>query len=373
MQNRNSATLARAVRNALLGSGSALALLAASAPAQALDVEVGGYIKADFIYDFDQDLGDTLSASSVATGDTESDPSFRAHAKQTRFNLSASNDDYSIRFEADLFTGDGNELVSNSRHLRLRHAYAQAGKLLIGQTWSTFMDKRFIAYPSTVDFAGPAGVTFVRQTQIRYAPGNGFEVALENPETRILGETARDTTPDLVARYDHSGDRVNWFIAGVLRQFEVAGGANDGESTSDGGINLGVSFNLGGDTLAANAVVNGGRYTYYGFANPEAVIDNGSLETVDEVGLQIFYEHNWGGPMAAKTLISYGMVTFDDEHQAILGANAPEEIGTFHINYRWSPYQNVNYGIELSSATREDFSGEDGDATRLQFGAQYVF
>ena len=58
------------------------------------------------------------------------------------------------RIEADFFSGDGNELISNSRHLRLRHAFFEAGNWLFGQTWSLMMDRDFIAYGTTVDLPG---------------------------------------------------------------------------------------------------------------------------------------------------------------------------------------------------------------------------
>jgi hypothetical protein len=366
--------LSKTALHTSLTLGAAIGLLLSSSSVQALDVKFGGYVKADFIYDFDQDLGDDLSASSVSTGNTDSNSSFRAHAKQSRFNITGTHEDYTVKLEADLFTSDSSELVSNSRHVRLRHAYGKAGNLLIGQTWSTFMDKSFIAYPSTVDFSGPAGVAFARQAQIRLSLANGFEFSLENPETRIAGEETRDTMPDIVARYDHNGDTLKWFAAGIVRQFEVANGANDGESTTDAGLHLGANFSFSDtDSFGANVLINGGRYTYFGFSNPEAVMVDGDLETIDEIGAQINYQHRWGGSMDAKTTISYGLVTFDDEFEAELGANAPEKISTIHANYRWSPFKGVNYGVELSAASREDFSGDDGDATRLQFGAQYIF
>src|SRR5437899_1248867 len=56
---------------------------------------------------------------------------------------------------------------TNSYNFRLRHAYGQFGGLLIGQTWSTFMDVDNA--PETVDFNGPIGSTFIRQPMVRYA------------------------------------------------------------------------------------------------------------------------------------------------------------------------------------------------------------
>ncbi|WP_322002865.1 hypothetical protein [Marinobacter alexandrii] len=47
-------------------------------------VTIGGYVKLDMIYDFDQDMGDSLFVAGLDTANSESDPSFRAHARQSR-------------------------------------------------------------------------------------------------------------------------------------------------------------------------------------------------------------------------------------------------------------------------------------------------
>ena len=70
------------------------------------------------------------------------------------------------RFEGDFFGSGGNQIFSNSTSFRLRHAFGSVGGLLAGQTWSNFMPIE--SYPGTVDFNGPAGLTFIRQAQLRY-------------------------------------------------------------------------------------------------------------------------------------------------------------------------------------------------------------
>jgi hypothetical protein len=63
--------LSSSIKNTLMSTGTAATLLAASSPApvdvEINNVKVGGYIEGDFIYDLDQDLGDTLSASGIDT------------------------------------------------------------------------------------------------------------------------------------------------------------------------------------------------------------------------------------------------------------------------------------------------------------------
>ena len=133
--------LATAVKRATLCAATA-ALLTTTSMAQAVEVTVGGYVKVDAIYDLDQDLGPSFFAGGIDTDpNASSDPSFQMHAKQSRLNFKAKEGDMKVVIEGDFFTGEGNQLISNSSGFRLRHAYGQVGNFLAGQTWSTFMDK----------------------------------------------------------------------------------------------------------------------------------------------------------------------------------------------------------------------------------------
>ena len=134
--------------------------------------KVGGYAKADFMYttrkSADQDVFDVVSGlvANARVPGTEGSERVRFHANQTRLNFDArSNTEYgTVRafIEFDFFGGQGNQRISNSQHARLRHAYVQFGNLLAGQTWSTFMI--LSALPDTLDFEGPGGLSFIRQT-----------------------------------------------------------------------------------------------------------------------------------------------------------------------------------------------------------------
>ena len=358
--------LAAAVKRATLCAATA-SLLTAGPMVQAIDIEIGGYVKTDATYDLDADLGPSLDASAVPTDpDESSDPTFRIHSLQSRLNFSGTHENMKVFIEADFFTDDSSELVSNSRHFRLRHAYFDVGNLTIGQTWSTFMDANWVLYPTTVDFAGPAGATFIRQSQFRWNVNENFDVAIENPENQVEGApSTRDTLPDIVLRYAKSGD-ISWQVAGLFQQFEVDGGAADGESESNFGATAGVNFKIGDDSsFSVKSNVNSNRYTYYGFSNPAAVVDGSDIELIDHTAFVTALNHDWGG---AQTTIAYGIVEFDDD---FLAPTDIDNISTFHINYRWSPYENVDFGVEVSYAQQELVNGDDGDNTRLQFGAKY--
>lgn len=229
-------------RSALLGSGAAVALLAAQVPASADEIEelrsqieglqkkmgkleaaqrrkrrvapaaaveagakprswklpgtntsmqIGGYAKLDLIYDINAFKGDSLGLVQTTARDGSAGArrqgNFRLHARQSRFWIRTWTPtdwgELETHIQGDFFGTGGNQLVSNSNSFRLRHAYGRLGPVLAGQTWTTFMILEGL--PDVLDFAGPAGDIFVRQAQIRYTHSFGGGTvavfAIENP------------------------------------------------------------------------------------------------------------------------------------------------------------------------------------------------
>ena len=133
------------------------------------------------------------------------------HARQSRLFVRTATlttwGDVNTPLEFDLFGTSGNESVSNSHNLRLRHAYGTLGGLLAGQTWSNFM--MVSALPETLDFGGPVGQTFVRQAQVRWTQpfsGDQWSVALENPETVVTRPDGSSLRADDDRVFDLTGN-----------------------------------------------------------------------------------------------------------------------------------------------------------------------
>ena len=105
--------------------------------------------------------------------------------------------------------------------------------------------------PEAADFVGPTdGVIFVRQAQIRYTKG-GFSVALENPETTLVGSTSSDrgALPDLTLRYGWKGDWGTFGVGALARQLKVDRPGYD-DSSFAGGLTVGGKWLMGSnDTL----------------------------------------------------------------------------------------------------------------------------
>jgi hypothetical protein len=103
-------------------------------PGTNTSVKIGGYVKADFIYDVDADLGDSFAASAIPADGSDADRksgNFRSHAKQTRLNFSTWTPtevgEVKLFIEGDFFGQGGNQTFSNSTTFRLRHAFGEIG------------------------------------------------------------------------------------------------------------------------------------------------------------------------------------------------------------------------------------------------------
>jgi len=128
-------------------------------------LKIGGYFKTDFIYDL-KPAGNTDSfiPSSIPIPTAVGVNNATVSVRPTRMNLdfrvpTAQFGDIRFYVEGDLFG-------TNATTPRLRHAYAQGRNLLIGQTFSNFMDPD--AFPDTLDFQGPNGMVSIRNPQLRY-------------------------------------------------------------------------------------------------------------------------------------------------------------------------------------------------------------
>ena len=309
----------------------------------------GGYAKFDAMFsDYSGPTPDTdalIRQFYVPTGiplDGDSDDiTADFQARETRINFradtkTAGGDSITAFIELDFFTtSGGNELVSNSRPPRLRHAFIKYNKWTFGQTWSTFHD--VAALPEALDFVGPAESTvFMRQPQIRYTTGN-LELAVENPEAFVAGagdvERGYSTMPDLIGRYTFKfGDKGSYLkVAGLYRNIKLYQDENGVQAdTTAWGVSASTKlmFGNGADLRAMVTVGDGvGRYIGLGFVRDGYVDVNNDIATAEAlayfVALRLPLGNKW------RTNIMYG--------------------------------------------ERELVNGTDGDFTRFQFSAKYAF
>ena len=356
------------------------------------DVKFTGYIKADALI---SDYSDgTLPSGSIGRefyipsltpvgGEGES-TQFDSHIRQSRFRFTTNTptedgDSITGVLELDfLVTDGGNERVSNSYTPRIRHAFIKYKNWLVGQTWTTFMDVG--ALPETLDFIGiTEGITFGRQTMVRYST-NGFEIALENPETTVTpygggGRIVADdnAVPDLIAAYTAKRDWGHVKVAGLLRQLSYDDGQGVDDTETSYGIVISGKYNLSnGDDIRFNANTGSGmgRYVALNASNGAVITPNGELEAIDSTGYAIAYRHVWTDKM--RSSFTFAALDVDNE-VALTGGSVTESTYSTRANLLYSPTRSLTVGAEYAYAKREVESGLEGDMNRVQLSAKYAF
>jgi len=319
-------------------------------------IEFGGYLKADARYV----TGDVAYRDFwIGSGTPSADSSqFKIHAKETRFNTKYTHGDVMAFIELDFYGGGGNEIVSNSSHPRIRHAFIKYDKWLMGQTWTTFMNTSALA--ETVDFAGATmGLVFNRQGQIRYTNG-GLQLSIENPETwgtDIHGDaasTANDSVPDFVGKYTFKGDWGNVSVAAVLQQV-------DSEVSDE----TGVGYSIAGRIKASGKndfrfQIHGGQTgRYVGVVASQGLV-NGKYE--DQTAYSVAYRHFWNE--GDRTNVFYGSVDTQ---------LSKKKRSQFGVNYFKALTKNLSVGVEYGRFMMDDDAIEDVSSDYVQLSAKFGF
>ena len=361
-------------------------------PGTDTEVEISGYIKADFIFDTSESVGDLFVTESLTTGAANDEQRFRAHARQSRlrFKTFTPTDlgEMTTHLEGDFFGNGGNEVFSNSHSFRLRHATATVGGLRIGQYWTNFMPIE--SYPATVDFQGPAGIPFIRQAQLRYThdlseqwsvsgsvensefSGRDANGAFSESTTRATNDfginAGLDQAPDITAATTYADDWGLVKLAGVGRYL---GSPNDqGDDAFGWGVNLSGNTEPWRDGILRGSLTYGdgvGRYILNGFGQDGFVDANGDVQTIEAYGATVQVGHN-----------------LTDNVQALLAFGRYEALDTFrpgdldntnsvHATLFWSPIDFVTFGTEVIYGNREDANGDSDDNVRFQQSVQVSF
>ena len=349
-------------------------------------VEIGGYIKTDFIFDFDEALGDAFNVDGITISDVGDNDRFRAHARQSRLFIKTSTDTnrgpLKTHLEFDFFGGGGNEIFSNSYSPRLRHAYGSWNGWTVGQTWSNFMPIE--SYPTTVDFNGPAGIPFIRQAQVRYtfpvSDQVSISASLENSEFSgrdAAGPIAESTTsgiragidtlPDFTLAATWKTDRALVKLAGLVRKFDSPASS---DTATGWGINLSGNASLwqGGTVYGSFTYGDGiGRYLING-ATQDAFVDAaGNLQTIEAFGATVAVSQ------ALSPKLTGGLALGYYEVNDTFAPTDTDNISTVHASLFYKPTKRMTVGAEVVYGRREIASGASDNATRLQTSVQFNF
>lgn len=363
-----------------------LILMAAALPmavnAANTEFSFGGFIKMDAMLstysngDVIDGYGRDYYAPSQIVPGTEPDTTeLDMTARNSRFNfktVTETENGKSITSFIELdfsTTGGGNEVVSNSYVPRLRHAFVKYDGLLVGQTWSNFMNVG--ALPEVADFIGPSESTvFIRQPQVRYTMGD-LAIALENPQTTGAGDSGDNgMIPDITASYKIKAGNADLVAAALVRQLTYDGPAEDDDTTTMGyGVNLSGKVMIGKDDLKFSATVGNGVGRYVGLgAVADAALVDGDLETSDTTAAFIAYRHHWNSEW--RSSVVYGMLSADYDDSVTTGVT---DASSVRVNVMRSPVKKLTYGAEFSTATVEREGGDEASMNRIYFTTKYAF
>lgn len=328
---------------------------------------------------------DFLIPGAIPVGGESSGWDTDFNARQTRFIFKTATDvgaEHSLNSQIELdfmVTPGGDERISNSYQPRLRQAFITYDNWLFGQAWSTFQNVG--ALPESLDFIGTTpGTVFERQPMIRYTDG-GLMLAVEQPETTVTASDGSrvlagdDTIPDIVARYNFTGDWGSLSTAGIFRTLRISDDDFGTGSDSAFGYGLSVSgkLKLGerDDFRFMGTVGDGlGRYIGLNIVNDAAVDAEGNLDPIFTYSGFGALRHSWSDKLRSNIGASY----FKADNPVLLTSGAAtDESWNVLANIIYSPARPIDIGIEYMYAERTTEDGQSGNLQKVQVSTKYSF
>jgi hypothetical protein len=352
-------------------------------PGTQMLLKIGGYFKTDFIHDLKPaGNSDAFVPSSFPIPQVTSVNNSTISVRPTRLNLDFRAPQTKI---GDVrFYLEGDFYGTNATTPRLRHAYTQAGNLLVGQTFSNFMDPD--AFPDTLDFQGPNGIVSIRNPQFRYGfaltPSLTLYASVEKPSSDVIFSTPQfsaqpnSPSPDGAVRLRQEFARGHVQAAGVFRS--IAAFLPNGRTDSVFGWGINTSLGLktvGRDTVIFELAYGHGISRYIqdtsglGIDAEPGNAGSPHLEATPAVGVVGSYQHYWMKRLRSNAVYSYAAVNNTD-----LAAATNYNHGTYTGgNIIWNPFGSLNVGAEFLYGWTMEQSGLKANAPRIQFSAKYNF
>jgi uncharacterized coiled-coil protein SlyX len=347
-------------------------------------LRVDGSARADLIYDpRTPSMGDGFVPSSIpiASGSDFSNinGSIRGSRFMADFRIPAGESGSARTFiQYDFFGPNGTTAP------RLRHFYAQLNNLLVGQTFTNFMDPD--AFGDELDNQGVNAAVSVRLPQVRYSFGLGggasASVALEDPDSSIdfsiAGAAVTPTTsaPDVTLHVRNEWERGHLQLASVFRDLGVEFPDGTRKSTFGWGVNAtgGIEV-LGRDSIVLGLAYGHGIARYVGDiaglgldAAPESQTDL-SLQALPLTAAYGSYQHYWSPRLRSSATLGHVKVQ-NTSFQPLTTYHKSTYSG---LNLIWNPIGSLDVGAEFVYGWVEDKSGANADAPRFRITARYNF
>jgi uncharacterized membrane-anchored protein YhcB (DUF1043 family) len=352
--------------------------------------KMGGFVRLGVVDSLDP-IGseDRFVVGTIPVGPTDStafNEGFVFSAKRSRLNLDMRMDSSVGQFRAFVegdFAGAG-----GTDNYRLRHAYGQYNRVLLGQTWSTLMDTQ--AVPEELDFEGLNAQIQERQPLFRWTKGTvnqrTLAVGFEDPSPEITGGDGISNFPDFSFRVTQPRD---WgHLQGGILLRQIVGELQDTEKRDKtfgwaltGSGNLSVKRFDARDNLKFQLSYGKGLGRYVNDLDSvgglDAVFDpEGQLRAYPVFAGYLAYQHWWRrNPLGLfkdlRSTIVAGYVDVDSfDFEADDAYNR-----TFRnsLNLIWSPITAIDLGVEFLYGKKWTKDGESGKARQLQAMATFRF
>jgi hypothetical protein len=365
-------------------------------------LEIYGFAMTDLGFNFDQinpAWYDALRVTKLPVSKNQFGTNGNTYfsVRQTRFGVKGymptPAGELTAVFDFDLF---GVGVDEGQTTMRVRNAYGEIGRVLVGQANTPFMDGD--VFPNTLEYWGPTGMVFFRNVQVRYAAMQGANelfIALERPGASAdagpyAGRIELDSVsshfpvPDLSAHFKKSGNWGHVQLAGMLRYIgwkdQNTTGLYDISGNVIGwGLHLSTVINLGKmDVFRGSFVYGQGVENYMNDAPVDVGIVNnpGNARTpikgkaLPVTGIVAFLDHNWTSKLS--TSIGYSSCHITNTEQA---KGTAYENGQYAIvNLLTTPFKNFMAGAELEYGQRTNFDGSyTANDVKLQFSFKYNF
>lgn len=349
-------------------------------PGTSAALKIGGYVKMNLVKNFDP-LGskDRFITSSIPVPSSDKEAEVSLSANPTRINLELrdSGDYGNLRaFVEGDFAGSGDSF-------RLRHAFGQFNSLLIGKTWSTFMDPS--TNPESLDFEGMNGRILLRQPQIRFFPkiakNWNLLLALEDTNPDITGGEGRSNMPDVVVSVEHRLSKWNFKAAMLFRKIEGVCDCLNGtdDSTNGWAVTISGRTNLSWWDERDNIKMQLNYGTGYGryindlanLGDSDAVFNpaTGKLESLEVSAFYVSMQKWW----TASIRSNFNLGLVDVDNRDYQEDSAYQKTFRLGANVIWSPTPRVDLGVELLSGRRWNKNDLSSNARQFQFAATYRY
>ncbi|WP_141119668.1 DcaP family trimeric outer membrane transporter [Lutibacter agarilyticus] len=358
-------------------------------------MKIGGFVKADYIQDFDY-VGDRyeFELGSIAvdgTPERELGGISTFHAKQSRVNFDfrskakwKNGKEFPMQMfvEVDWFF-DSPTMRYNTR---LRLAYGVIGRFLFGRNWTTSGDLSTL--PGTIDFSSGDALYGGRATQIRWQDKISekftYAVALEDASSQI----------DNIYNLDGASRPLSPNFAGMIRFKSNKGstvqlGADvftlnwKGPSTVPNVSKTGYALTLTGRFIFKTTEYHDSFSYGGGFGQGQGhkiialswdgkgsgIIDQNNLHLNPAWFAFAGYSHYWSKRLNSTISTHWAGTELNNLQSDETIAKA----GTFHANLIYFPYKLISTGIEYMWGMRENKNGVSGEANRLQFMVKFKF